>query len=121
VLTSGGSPDCPVAESEDRHDPTMIPLPGGEYKRYAFQEQNVLHVAYWNGSTWEDESAVLVKFDDGSGGPGTDVDPYCFDNPNAIVYQDGSPIEGMFLHVLVDWDVHSCFDDAGVAYAEHIN
>jgi len=121
VATDSGSPDCPVDESEDRHDPGIIPLPGDEYKRYAFEGLDTLHVAYWNGSTWEDESAVLVHFDDGSGGAGSAVDPYCFDNPDAIVYHDGSPVEGMFLHLMEDWGAHSCFDDAGIAYAEHIN
>ena len=33
VVTESTSPYCPVEEAEDVHDPGMLPLPGGEYKR----------------------------------------------------------------------------------------
>ncbi len=115
VLMDSG---CPDAESEDRHDPAMILLPGAEFKRYAFEGTKTLDVAYWNCSSWEDESEVIVVFDDGSE---TEVDETCFDNPDTLVYKNGATtIEAMFVHVLDD---PGCFSatTAGVVYATHEN
>ena len=119
VFTDGGSPDCPEEEAIDVHDPAMIPLPGGEFKRYVAYDDGgnrYILVKYWNGSSWEDQSAVEIVFDDGSDTPLTGT---CIGNVDTLVYKNGATTyEGMFMHVSSGT---GCPDNCGIIYAEHVN
>jgi len=97
VTTDTGSPDCPVIQTDNAHDPGLIPLPGGEYKMY-FVEGGVLNVAYWDGSAWEDKAPIVLRWDgSSSSGPSH----ACAENPSTLVHKRGSIIrEGMFFRLM---------------------
>jgi hypothetical protein len=121
------SPDCPVPLVADRHDPSTIPLPGGEYKAYALEGHDQFYVNYWNGSAWEDEEEIELAFDDGTTLGSIPTSPTlheCRGNFGAFVRQGGGNAdEGAFIKALNETLGHTtCFGSAtGLIFAEHRN
>lgn len=87
VETDGGSADRPVVHIDDRHDNTMLPLPGGEFKLYYkdWSSQD-WYVTYWDGSDWVDDALIEFYWDGSASGPSND----CIENPAALVHNEGA-------------------------------
>lgn len=133
--TSGTCPDGTVWS--DRHDPGVIPLPGGQFKMYVQEGTGLsapdgghIEVCYTNGATWGDCRDVEFAFDDGSRrgvkpndmGLGSLAELYeCLENIDTIVYAAGGSVyHGAFLKANT-WttnDAQSCFGAGGIVFAE---
>ncbi|MCP4922238.1 MAG: hypothetical protein GY913_35500, partial [Proteobacteria bacterium] len=87
--------ECAEAVEVDRHDPAVIPYPGGETKLYV--EKKALldtgwHVGYsTDGVNYEDWSFAHFYFDNGSGVIDTSdpVEAHCIDDPAALTWKQG--------------------------------
>ena len=138
--TSGTCPDAPVLE--DHHDPSMIPLPNGEFKLYSQissggvdPDGGHIEVCIWNGLEWEDCRDIVLAFDDTTRrgvlpndmGLGTLAEIYeCVANIDTIVYPDPPDVHhGAFLHTRTgntkDVPARPCFTSGGIVFAELAN
>lgn len=127
------SGSCPEYDPnmEDRHDPAVIPLPGGAFKAYVMDaDAGQQHLVCYSddGETWDDCANIEFAFDDGSRLGSTTEDPMpCLGDLDALVFLDvGGPHEGGFLQASEGDGVSACvvagpFADGGIVFVEHRN
>ncbi len=120
VSMSGG---CPVIQYENRHDPGIQVFPGGLVKMYVMQAEGngaEFHLYYFDGFSWESQSATPVIYLDDGGT--TEVEDDCLSNPAGIVRFEGGPQTGLFLDIQgVGGDCASGVANYGIYFAELSN
>ena len=111
VVGDGGSPECPLEQPEDEHDPAILPLTHDDY-RMITQDESTVVLRHWNGvdEEWEDFTTdIWVCLD-----PGDTSNP-CDDPATDCVAFEGDCMEDFaFVHY-----VNGATKETGLFFRAH--